>query len=81
MAQIVFGVQNEWATTISDILIQRTQLFYRQKNQALGVIEKVADFMATLLSWTPEEKKQQIRRYQHDVKQSRHWQSGFPELT
>ena len=42
MAQVDFGVREELAASVSDIMIRRTQIFFRDLEQGLGSVEKVA---------------------------------------
>lgn len=73
LAQVEWAVNNELAASVSDIMIRRTQLFYRDANQGLGVIEKVAGHMTTLLGWSEEQKQRSIDEYKAEVALSRKW--------
>lgn len=73
MAQVDFGVREELASTVLDIIKQRTQLFYRDDNQGLDAVPKVADRMAALLRWSAEERAQMIAHYEADVALNRQW--------
>ncbi len=77
LAQVDWGVQMELAATITDILIQRTQVYYRAKDQGLKAAQVVAERMAHLLSWDQETIDEQIQRYVNDVELSRKWREGF----
>ena len=72
-AQLVWAVEEELAATITDVMIQRTQLFYRDFDQGLGVVEEVADRMQNLLGWDDEVRNRNVAQYQHDVALSRQW--------
>ena len=74
-AQVVFAVQEEFAATATDFLIQRTQLFYRDQDQGLGALPKVVRLMGQLLQWDEARKETETLRYQHDVAASRAWQT------
>lgn len=74
MAQIDWGVNMELAATVTDILLQRTQIYYRAHDQGLGVVRKVAEHMGELLDWDEETIDDQIDRYERDVALSRQWQ-------
>ena len=52
LAQVDFAVREEFAVTVTDILVRRTQLFYRDADQGLGCTTLVANRMKTLLGWT-----------------------------
>ncbi len=72
-AQIDWGVQREFAATVTDILIQRTQIFYRDGDQGLGCVVDVAQHMGKMLDWSEETVQENIERYQRDVSLSRKW--------
>lgn len=75
MAQVDFGVAEELAATVTDMLLQRTQIFYRDPDQGLAASTKVASRMAELLSWNDETTQANIDRYANDVALSRRWKS------
>ncbi|MGB8225155.1 MAG: glycerol-3-phosphate dehydrogenase/oxidase [Polyangiales bacterium] len=75
MAQVDFGVQEELAASVSDMMIRRTQIFFRDFDQGLGVVDKVATRMAQLIGWSDEEKQKSIDRYKADVALSRRWKT------
>ncbi len=77
MAQIDWGVQMELAATVTDVLLQRTQIFYRADDQGVEVARRVADHMAELLDWDDETIEQNIERYRQDVAQSQQWRDDF----
>ena len=78
MAQVDWAVKMELAATLTDFLVQRTQLYYRAWDQGLECVEKIADRMALLLGWDENTRQAQIDRYRHDVELSRKWQSESP---
>ncbi|MDH3485546.1 MAG: glycerol-3-phosphate dehydrogenase [Myxococcales bacterium] len=73
MAQVDWGVEEELAASVADIMIRRTQIFYRDYDQGLGAIDKVATRMATLIGWSAEEKQRHIEHYRARVALSRRW--------
>jgi len=73
MAQVDFGVNEELAASVSDIMIRRTQIFFRDADQGLGVIQKVATRMAHLIGWSDEEKQKSIDDYKAEVALSQRW--------
>lgn len=79
LAQVDFGVHEELASTVLDIIKQRTQLFYRDAKQGIDAIPVVADRMAILLGWNEEQKQQSIDAYLADVALNRQWRKevGF----
>ena len=73
MAQVDFGVREELAVSVSDIMVRRTQIFFRDYDQGLGAVEKVAMRMAHLIGWSDEEKEKSIDDYKAAVALSRRW--------
>jgi glycerol-3-phosphate dehydrogenase len=73
MAQVDYAVTHELATTLSDVLSRRTQLFFRDRNQGLGACERVSAYMAGLLGWDEERRAAEVDAYQQDVARSRAW--------
>jgi len=73
MAQIDFGVHEELAASVSDILIRRTQIFFRDYDQGLASVDKVANRMAELIGWSDAEKQKSIDHYKSEVALSRKW--------
>ncbi|MBZ0115824.1 MAG: hypothetical protein K8H88_02430, partial [Sandaracinaceae bacterium] len=63
----------ELAATICDVLIRRTQVFFRDHDQGLGAVERVADRMAELLGWDAQTRAAEIARYRDEVALSRKW--------
>lgn len=74
-AQVVFGVEQEFAATATDFLIQRTQLFYRDQDQGLGALPEVVRLMGDLLKWDQTRRDTETQRYKRDVAASRAWQT------
>ncbi len=74
LAQVRYAVEHELASTITDILERRTQLFYRAHDQGLGAMEIVAPYMARMLDWDDETMQLMKSRYQEVVDRSRKWQ-------
>jgi glycerol-3-phosphate dehydrogenase len=76
MAQVDFAVNVELASTVRDVMIRRTQLFFRDFDQGLSATDAVADRMAALLGWSDEQKITEILAYQQEVARSRRWREG-----
>lgn len=77
MAQVDFGVLEEMATNVSDIMMRRTQLYFRDHDQGLQSVEKVAARMAELIGWSDEEKQRSIDDYEAEVALSRKWKEAL----
>lgn len=80
LAQVDHAVMDELATTVTDVLKNRTQVFYRDPDQGLGAAERVAGRMGELLGWTTEERAAMVRAYRAEVELSRAWRHD-PEPT
>lgn len=73
LAQVDWAVHEEFAATVCDVMIRRTQLFYRDLEQGLGAAPRVADRMAELLGWDEATKARELSRYREEVARSRAW--------
>jgi glycerol-3-phosphate dehydrogenase len=73
MAQVVWAVQKEFAAAVTDVMKQRTQIFYRAADQGLEAAEGVAARMATLLEWSDEDTAARVAEYRAEVGLSRRW--------
>ncbi|MCA9493767.1 MAG: glycerol-3-phosphate dehydrogenase/oxidase, partial [Myxococcales bacterium] len=76
LAQVDHAVEKELAHRVSDVMIRRTQLFYKDVDQGLAATGLVAERMATLLGWDAERTGVEIAAYQADVARSRRWREG-----
>jgi glycerol-3-phosphate dehydrogenase len=73
LGQVAWAVEEELAATVSDVLMRRTQLYFRDTQQGLGAARRVADEMQRLLGWTEEQLETSIRDYEAEVALSRAW--------
>jgi glycerol-3-phosphate dehydrogenase len=73
LAQVDFAIDQELAATVRDVLIRRTQLYYRDREQGLGAAERVAERMAARLGWDPARKESEVAAYREEVARSRRW--------
>ena len=71
LAQVDWAVHRELAATVTDVMLRRTQLFYRDLDQGLPAVSAVADRMSELLGWTPEQRERSIQEYREEVARSR----------
>jgi glycerol-3-phosphate dehydrogenase len=78
LAQVDWAVNEELAATVSDVMIRRTQLYYRDFEQGLSAAERVADRMASLLDWSTEQREASIAGYLAEVECSRAWRHEEP---
>ena len=72
-AEVAFAGREEFACTLSDVLVRRTQLFYRDSEQGLGVAEEAAELLAPILGWDPSEQARQVAAYRALVAENRAW--------
>jgi glycerol-3-phosphate dehydrogenase len=70
-----WAVKDELAERVADVMTRRTQLYFRDRDQGLGAVEKVAARMAELLGWDAERRTQEVLNYQSEVGRSRAWRS------
>jgi glycerol-3-phosphate dehydrogenase len=75
MAQIDFAITEELAASLSDVMIRRTQLFYRDVDQGLGAADAIAARMASRLGWTAARTKTELEGYRAEVARSRRWRT------
>ncbi|MDQ3033331.1 MAG: glycerol-3-phosphate dehydrogenase/oxidase [Myxococcota bacterium] len=76
LAQIEFAAREELAATVCDVLMRRTQVFYRDHDQGLGCAERVADHLADVLGWDRAERDRELERYRAEVALSRRWRKA-----
>ena len=72
-AQVVWGVERELAVTVSDIMIRRTQLYYRDPRQGLDAVEAVVDLMRPRLGWNKKDADRSADAYRYEVERSSSW--------
>lgn len=75
MAQLAYAISHELAATVSDVMVRRTQLFFRDTDQGLSALSRIADFMATRLGWTSEQASASVAAYRAEVERSRRWKA------
>jgi glycerol-3-phosphate dehydrogenase len=73
LGQVDWAVKRELAATVSDVLMRRTQLFYRDRDQGLGAAPIVALRMASLLGWDDRRREREVWSFGEDVARSRRW--------
>ena len=82
LAQVDFAVDEEMATTLCDVLMRRTQIFLKDRDQGLGCCDTVARRMAKKLGWDEARTTQELASYEAEVGRSREWRAGLtPEKT
>ncbi|MEM9072674.1 MAG: glycerol-3-phosphate dehydrogenase [Myxococcota bacterium] len=73
VAQVHWAAQEELAASVADVMIRRTQIFYRDVDQGLGCAVQVADIMAELLGWDEIARNASLAAYREEVERSRAW--------
>ncbi|MCB9680255.1 MAG: glycerol-3-phosphate dehydrogenase [Alphaproteobacteria bacterium] len=73
LAQVDWAVREEMASEVSDVLIRRTQVYYRDADQGLGCVGVVGHRMAELLGWDDARRHASEQAYRDDVARSRRW--------
>ncbi len=71
--QVYWAAEQELALTVSDVLIRRTQLFYRDLDQGLGCAERVAEILSDSLSKDGRWRRASVEEYREEVDRSRRW--------
>jgi len=74
-AQVVWAVRRELAATVADVMVRRTQLYYRSPDQGLAAAEGVSRRMAAELGWSEAERRASVEGYRERVGRSRAWRS------
>lgn len=74
LVMVDWAVQTEFAMRLSDIMVRRTQLFFKDQDQGLGAVDRIAERMGVLLSWAPETVLAEKEAYRQEVALSRQWQ-------
>jgi len=69
-AQLDHAVADEWALSLSDVLLRRTSLGL-QTCQALDCLDDVAAHLAGLLGWDAAERTRQIEAYRREIEPMR----------
>lgn len=65
-AEAVFAFTDEFAQTLSDVLLRRTMWAFNSKG-GLDVVDNVARVCATRFGWTPERVATEIDRFKHEM--------------
>jgi len=66
-SHLVYGVREELALTLSDLLIRRSHLAFETRDHGVSVAAPAAEIVAPLLGWTAEMKSAHIQQYRLDV--------------
>jgi glycerol-3-phosphate dehydrogenase len=70
-----WAVKREFAETLCDVMIRRTQFFFKDIDQGLGFVDQVAGRMSELLDWDVPRLEKELADYRAEVELSRSWRS------
>ncbi|MBN2798459.1 MAG: glycerol-3-phosphate dehydrogenase [Deltaproteobacteria bacterium] len=73
LAAVDWAVEEECATRLEDVMLRRTQLYYRDLDQGLGALDAVSERMAALLGWDAARRAEEVAIYRAEVTRSRRW--------
>lgn len=76
LGQVDWAVREELAVRLSDVMIRRTQLYYRDHDQGLTAAPLAARRMASLLGWDDARLADELGGYEREVARSRRWRLG-----
>ena len=69
-AQMMYGVEQEMAMTLGDLLIRRTHLAFELPDQARSIAPKVAAVVGPLLGWTSSDQASAIDHFAKEVQRT-----------
>lgn len=73
LAQVDWAATEEMAMTVADVLLRRTQVYYRHPSQGLDAAEVVGRRLGAKLGWTEAQIAASIQDYRDEVEASRAW--------
>ena len=62
-AEIYYAASHEGARSVDDVISRRTRLAFEAPNSAMDLAGDVATIIASVLGWTPKQKKDSINAY------------------
>lgn len=71
LAAVHHAVEHELAATVDDVLVRRTQAFFRAADQGLSAAPRVAAELGLLLGLSEDEQQRQVYAYRAEVARSR----------
>ncbi|MDH5490376.1 MAG: hypothetical protein OEY14_00235, partial [Myxococcales bacterium] len=75
LAQVDWAIEEELAASVTDVLLRRTQLFFRDREQGLDAAPKIASRMAHRLGWDEAREREELAGYEAEVARSRAWRA------
>jgi glycerol-3-phosphate dehydrogenase len=74
-AEVVYSARREMVVNLEDFMVRRSFIFYEDRRQGLGCMERVAELLGKELGWDGEEKARQMEDYRGVVELSRAFRS------
>jgi glycerol-3-phosphate dehydrogenase len=75
LAQVTYAATEELAASVTDVMVRRTQLFYRDVDQGLGCLDAVAHELARRLGWDERTQRGMSDAYRAEVALARRWRT------
>ena len=69
-AELVYGVKQEMAMTLGDLLIRRTHLAFATPDHARALVPRVTDLVAPLLGWDQAATTAALRDYEEELQRT-----------
>jgi glycerol-3-phosphate dehydrogenase len=76
LAQVDWAVERELAGALQDVLMRRTQLYFRDPSQGVDAVDVVVKRMAERLGWDEAEQARQRADFEREVARSQAWRDG-----
>lgn len=76
-AQVRFAAREELASSVTDVLLRRTQIFYRDRDQGLAAADRVAGLLGEELGWEPARCAASAQAYRDEVALARRWREAL----
>jgi glycerol-3-phosphate dehydrogenase len=76
VVQVDVAVAEELAHRVADVLVRRTQVYYRAPDQGLAAAPRVAARMAARLGWDAARVDEEVAHYAAEVARSRLWRES-----
>ena len=70
LAEVPYGVRNEMALTIEDLMARRVPVLYEDQDHGLAALQAIAALMAAELGWDEQKKGEQMALYRTRVERS-----------
>ncbi len=67
VAEVAHAIEREGACTFADLLVRRTHIAFETRDHGVGVAERIAPLVATLLGWSDSRRDAELASYQREV--------------